>query len=402
MTNPTALAIIGAGYGDEGKGLAVDVLAAARPGTIVVRSNGGAQAGHTVVAPDGRRHVFHHVGAGAFADAPTHLSRFFVAHPMMLREELQRLAGLGVRPTLGIDPRALVTTPFDVLVNQAVEIARGTARHGSTGLGIGETIERNLRPAFATAVIDLFSPDLRDRLVAIRREWVPVRLASLGVASLPPELAAASVEEAMIEQFLADADQFLARVALRPDARLAEAGTVVFEGAQGLLLDQEYGAFPWVTRSHTGVRNMLAIAAEAGIAGIEAIYMTRAYRTRHGAGPLPGERSLGEAFKIADPTNAPNPWQGTLRFAPLDPEILGEAIAHDVALSAASGVSVIASLAVTCLDQAVGPVPFGTQALDPRVAASQIAARIGVPLTGESWGPSRTTWCWSGPARKAA
>src|SRR5471032_1189579 len=94
MTRKTALAVIGAGYGDEGKGLLVDALAAAGETAIVCRSNGGAQAGHTVTLADGRRHVFHHLGSGALAGAATHLSRFFVHHPMLLQEERRAVATL--------------------------------------------------------------------------------------------------------------------------------------------------------------------------------------------------------------------------------------------------------------------------------------------------------------------
>ena len=92
-----AYAVIGANFGDEGKGLATDALAADLMSRgldpVVVRSNGGAQAGHTVET-QGRRHVFHHVGSGAFPGARTHLSRFFVAHPALLQRELQELRPL--------------------------------------------------------------------------------------------------------------------------------------------------------------------------------------------------------------------------------------------------------------------------------------------------------------------
>ncbi|HQA27479.1 MAG TPA: adenylosuccinate synthetase, partial [Candidatus Competibacteraceae bacterium] len=99
----TAQAVIGAHFGDEGKGRVIDHYAAAA-GTdgLVVRFNGGAQAGHTVVAPDGRRHVFSHVGSGAFAGAAAFLSRFFVAHPILFLKEWDALLAQGVRPVVQI------------------------------------------------------------------------------------------------------------------------------------------------------------------------------------------------------------------------------------------------------------------------------------------------------------
>ena len=387
-----AQAVIGALYGDEGKGLMVDRLAAATPRAVVVRSNGGAQAGHTVVDPAGRRHVFHHIGSGSFAGAATHFSRFFVAHPMLLLDELAALGQLGVKPEISSDPRAPVTTPFDVIINQALELARGAARHGSCGLGFGETIERNLHPDFALSTKDLFLPDLHARLVSIRDAWVPIRLAALGITALPAELATALADDTTIARFEADCAAYLDCVTLWPDRRLCERGAVIFEAAQGLGLDQDCGAFPHVTRSNTGLANMLAIAAEAGITELEATYATRCYTTRHGAGPLKGETPTLPGVNVVDPTNAPNEWQGCLRLAPLDLGLLREAITRDLTVDR-NGTTVRAGLAVTCLDQAEDGFAVTDCEemirLDPAKAASEIAGLVGLPLWAESWGPSR-------------
>jgi hypothetical protein len=117
MNTGHATVVIGANFGDEGKGLAVDALAArAGPSrhaglsrhsdAAVIRFNGGAQAGHTVVTEDGRRHVFSHVGAGAFAGAVTFLSRFFVVQPAIFAREAAELAETGLTPRVYIDPDA--------------------------------------------------------------------------------------------------------------------------------------------------------------------------------------------------------------------------------------------------------------------------------------------------------
>src|SRR5262249_21460952 len=149
-----ATVVIGANFGDEGKGLAVDSLVARDPNAAVIRFNGGAQAGHTVVAEDGRRHGFSHFGAGAFLGAATFLSRFFVVQPSIFATEAAELAGMGVRPVVFVDPDAKVTPPFDVFINQGVEEPRGGARHGSVGIGFGETIER-FELGYPLAVRDL-------------------------------------------------------------------------------------------------------------------------------------------------------------------------------------------------------------------------------------------------------
>lgn len=387
-----AQAVIGALYGDEGKGLMVDCLAAATPGAVVVRSNGGAQAGHTVLGDAGARHVFHHVGAGSFAGAVTHFSRFFVAHPMLLLDELAALGQLGVKPEISSDPRAPVTTPFDVIINQALELARGAARHGSCGLGFGETIERNLHPEFALSTKNLFRPDLHARLVSIRDAWVPLRLAALGITALPAELATALADDTTIARFEADCAAYLDRVTLWPDRRLCERRSVIFEAAQGHGLDQDSGVFPHVTRSKTGLANMLAVAAEAGITELDATYATRCYTTRHGAGPLKGEVAALPGINVVDPTNAPNEWQGCLRLAPLDLGPLREAITRDLT-SDRNGITVRAGLAVTCLDQTEDGFTVtdcgGVMPLDPAKAAADIAELVGLPLWAESWGPRR-------------
>jgi adenylosuccinate synthase len=386
----SAWSVIGAGYGDEGKGLMTDALAAALGSeTVVVRTNGGAQAGHTVRTPDGRAHVFHHVGSGALAGAATHLSRFFVHHPMLLGEEVRRLQALGGNVSISADPRGYVTTPWDMMVNQAVEQARGADRHGSCGHGFGETVGRCEETRFGLTLGDLAAADLSARLRAIRDEWAPARLAALGVGGDPALLAS----EAIFDRFMEDAAAILGLVDLRPDAALADAPAVIFEGAQGLMLDQHYGAFPYVTRSNTGIANMAVVAAEAGIAHVDALYVTRCYRTRHGAGPLPDEADISAHFAAEDSTNMPNPWQGNLRFAELDLGILGAAILHD--LLRAGPVAVTPHLAVTCLDQARGVIPFragGRRHLVPASLFLRRAAATSRPASlSLSHGPTRGT-----------
>ena len=86
--------VIGANFGDEGKGLVTDYLCSQGAG-VVVRFNGGAQAGHTVVTPEGERHVFRHFGSGTFLGVPTFLSQFFVCNPILFFEERKQLIDLG-------------------------------------------------------------------------------------------------------------------------------------------------------------------------------------------------------------------------------------------------------------------------------------------------------------------
>jgi len=401
-----AYAVIGANWGDEGKGLAVDTfaksLAEAGHAVIVVRSNGGAQAGHGVERPDGVRHVFHHIGAGTFADAATHLSRFFVAHPMVFQDELLTLARLNAAPErITIDPRAPVTTPWDMAINQAIEIDRAGGRHGSTGLGFGETIERQ-ENRFELTAGDLWGPELRKILVRIRDEWVPKRLAALGMDAGKSPLSDVLLGKLnLVDRFLEDCATFRSAVSLRDDCDLGRFGTVLFEGAQGLQLDMDYGVFPHVTRSHTGIRNMLSIATEAGIKEISATYMTRAYATRHGAGPLPreakDENGNGKInwAEVVDLTNAPNNWQGIIRQAPLDVDLLASTIQKDTGLSKRSVVKLSASLGVTCLDQVKDEAEIYLQGRNikcgPEELLDILSRQTGLPVTLKSFGPTHET-----------
>jgi adenylosuccinate synthase len=392
-----ARVVIGALFGDEGKGLVTDAYAAeGGRGALVIRFNGGAQAGHTVTTPDGRRHVFSHVGAGSFAGARTWLSRFFVSNPLVFVREMRELAALGVVPEVLADPDGLVTTPWDMMINQFVENARAGGRHGSVGLGFGETIERGLHPAFATRVRDLDDPAaLRPRLDAIRRDWVPRRLARLGF----PEIAAAQADlllsDAVLERWLEEAAAFAATIRPAGIEAVRAARDVIFEGAQGLLLDQDRGFFPHVTRSNTGIRNVVALAEEAGIGALDVTYAARAYMTRHGAGPLPGELPDQPYAGIRDETNRPHRFQGSLRFALLDLDLLAGAVHADLS-DAPRGLRVSHRLVVSCLDQ-VGPEAArwieGGAARRGSAEALAVRAAAAVKATGllAGAGPSRET-----------
>ena len=152
--------VVDLGYGDAGKGSTVDWLCspgraersrAASRIRAVVRFNGGAQAGHNVVTPDGRHHTFAQFGAGTFHGVPTHLSRFMLVEPFALAAEAAHLAELGIGnpfALLSADSRALITTPYHRAANRVRESARdrtpGSARHGTCGMGIGETVSFSL------------------------------------------------------------------------------------------------------------------------------------------------------------------------------------------------------------------------------------------------------------------
>jgi len=305
--------VIGANFGDEGKGLVTDYLCSQGAG-MVVRFNGGAQAGHTVVTPGGDRHVFGHFGSGSFVGVPTYLSQYFVCNPILFFREAKKLHELGYVPTVYAHPSCLITTHVDMIVNQRKETARGDKRHGSCGVGVHETIQRSAVVELKLTMADLWNhigslPALMERLCD---RWAKFRTGS------------AIVEPAMTEAFIKTCWAFAE--AVHP-LGIQQCPDPIFEGAQGLLLDQDNKEYwPHVTHSSTGMKNVRVLCQQGGFDGIDPYYVSRTYLTRHGAGTLPGENPK---MAFEDATNVEHPWQGTLRFAPLDYNAMAKRAAVD-------------------------------------------------------------------------
>jgi adenylosuccinate synthase len=344
--------VIGANYGDEGKGLITDYLAASDAlKTLVIRFNGGAQAGHTVQTANGMRHVFSHFSSGTFAGAQTYLSDFFIANPILFVKELKKLQSSHITPKVTIHPGASVTTPYDMYINQLFENSRANNRHGSCGVGINETVERNLQVKFQLTVKDLFDQQkLKEKLLDIRDEWLELRVSQLIPRKLTRDESELIFSEDILNYFLNDIGIFLAYCDVAEYGYLKKWDRLIFEGAQGLLLDQGHKNFPHVTRSNTGLQNVSTLASLNGIRHLDIHYVTRCYVTRHGAGPLPDESSSCPCPQFKDETNLLHKFQGALRFAPLNINKLNLEITADLN-KLSKQISRNTTLAVTCLDQ---------------------------------------------------
>lgn len=336
--------VVDLSYGDTGKGTVVDWLCSGanptgRPVHAVVRFNGGAQAAHHVVTTDGRHHAFAQFGSGTFTPGVrTHLSRFVLVEPLALAAEASDLARLGVASPLDrltVDRRALLTTPYHRAANRAREIARGAGRHGSCGVGVGETVRYSLdHPGEAPVVGDCDRPVRLRRALTLLREELTDELGPLDAPSI----------DAVVDAFAAFADR-VALVDERELDRLLRTGPVVFEGAQGVLLDEWRGFHPFTTWSTTTFDNAEALLVDAGLAG-EALRLgvVRTYTTRHGPGPFVTEDPVLTAA-LPDAHNGLNDWQGSFRVGHFD------AVAHRYAIEVAGGVDAVA---VTHLDRAAG------------------------------------------------
>jgi adenylosuccinate synthase len=341
-------AVIGASYGDEGKGHVVASLASSE--TLVVRHSGGAQAGHTVVDSGGRRHVFHHFGSGTLKGARTFLSQYFTVNPMVFVDEWEALKQLGTEPFPHIDTACAITTPWDILLNQAVEKSRGDKRHGSCGLGLWETEVRQ-QGQYRFSYLDLISLSpgmVWDRLNRIRKEYVPARMKRLRITEL-----AAHEETGLIDHFMRDLDFLKNHSVPRTwcPEMFSREKDIIFEGSQGLGLDPENpDAGPHVTTSYPGLPNV-GLLLEQGHSrdSLSVYYVTRPYFTRHGAGPLENELTHKPYIGVEDPTNVENEWQGALRFGWFDVPSFIERISND--RYCVTPLDIFPTIVFTCIDQ---------------------------------------------------
>lgn len=318
--------IIGKNFGDEGKGLATDYFAARSQNAghrcLVIRHNGGGQAGHTVDLPE-KRFVFHQLSSGSFRNADTYWSHTFLPDLFKLTEEAEAFYDIhGRLPIIFGHPMCRCVYIDDVLINMALEAARGSDRHGSCGMGINEAVERSRNPEFCLwlgHLREMTEQELYIRLLQVRRNYLPLRLEQLGLSlESTGEYADLLTDPVVLQNAAAQMHMALRLVTVAEENIVQDYDDLIFEGAQGLLLDEDYLDFaPHLTSSKTGCQNPMDFLRKHLPQSLpELVYVTRTYVTRHGAGPLPCEPLWHVEADITDETNQPNPWQGALRFAP--------------------------------------------------------------------------------------
>ena len=295
--------VIGASYGDEGKGLVSGCLArkAASEGkkVLTVFYNGTLQRAHTFEGV-----VRRGTAAGEAYGSDTYYDAKFVVDPIAI-------ALLGITPIIHPDCRVIL--PCDVLKNRKIEKDRGAARHGSCGCGLFEAVKR-----FKKGICPVTVKEFKD----------PYALYQKVKASMPA-----------IEDDLYNMDIFMRAVGfITSKCKIADIDemekydTVIFEGGQGLMLDQSnVGFFPHLTPSTVGTQNVAGVLNALG-AEPELYYVSRSYMTRHGAGRMENECTKEEINPdIVDTTNVANPWQGALRFGRIDMNTMYDRIQKDAA-----------------------------------------------------------------------
>lgn len=317
--------VLGLQFGDEGKGRTVQHLVENNPSPIVIRFGGGSQVGHTVIR-NGKRHVCSGVGSGVLHDVPTYWTENTAIDPLALYREIGKL---GFKPRNIYNSDTMLITPMDIHDN------RNNIVYGSVGAGFGSTIGRN-EDHFHLTIGDIFYPAIfREKLKLIRDEhYFDI------------------IDDKTMHEYINVCDRLINDFTIVDsfDYISDSYKTLVFEGHQGILLDQHHGFFPYVTRSNTTSKDAIAFIKNNEIEGdIEIAYVMRAYSTRHGDGPFKGELDdIDQHIELnVNETNKLNEFQGAFRYGCHSLDYLNYAFSVDNV----KDVTVSKRLVTTCLDQ---------------------------------------------------
>ncbi len=275
--------VIGAQWGDEGKGKITDLLS--KSADVVVRYQGGVNAGHTVVV-DGQTFKLHLIPSGIlYPDTECIIGSGTVIDPGVLINELAQLEALGISTkNLLISETAHVTMPYHRLIDQASEERRGNHKIGTTGRGIGPTYS-DKSERIGIRMVDLMHPDVLKKQLNWTIKYKNVILEKLyNLEPLDPV--------PVIEQYQEYAERLRPHVvdcSLKIYDAIEQKRNILFEGAQGTLLDLDHGTYPYVTSSNP-VAGGACVGTGIGPTMIDRVIgVAKAYTTRVGEGPFPTE-----------------------------------------------------------------------------------------------------------------
>lgn len=359
-----AYAVIGSNYGDEGKGLMTDkfcekLIEDGHKEVLNIRFNGGIQAGHTVVRGN-NRHVFNIIGSGSLLNKKGDIKvHTYYAKECILNTVIDEYNAFekegGVLGSIYANSECRLTTIYDIKINRAREEKRDKERHGSCGMGIFETIKRDRVVAFR--VKDLYNG--KEHVEEILKKIRDFYIEEAAKSELKLN------EDDLTEEFITKEtnnilNYFKARL-IRIDnesSLLNGFSGLVFEGAQGLLLDMdrmEY--FPHLTPSNTGMKNVVECVNNCELEDLHVCYVTRSYDTRHGAGPMICEVEKDDLGPdVEDKTNVFNDYQRNFRYGRLDFDFVLRNIRRDFEFcnNIKVNTNVFIEIAITHLDQTNG------------------------------------------------
>jgi adenylosuccinate synthase len=288
------IVIVGAQWGDEGKGKVVDLLA--ERADAVIRFQGGNNAGHTIVR-DGETFKFHLIPSGIlYPGKRCVIGNGVVVDPKVLTDEIDLLRGRGIDVSgLRVSANAHLIMPYHLLLDQEGEAKLGKLQIGTTRRGIGPCYA-DKAARLGIRVQDLLDEKILKKKIVAALE--PKRLSLRPFVKDPSLDLQAMTEEYLtyghrLEQYIADTTKLCWDI-------LDGGGTVIFEGAQGTLLDIDHGTYPFVTSSNP-VAGSACVGAGVGPKDIDEIWgITKAYATRVGAGPFPTELhdEVGEEIRV--------------------------------------------------------------------------------------------------------
>lgn len=333
--------VIGALFGDEGKGLMTDYFCQ-QGRTLNVRFNGTAQASHTVHR-NNKSHIFKTIGAGSFQEnVDTYLSKEFVINPIILKEEVcEFIKEYQIKPNIYIHKDCKIVTPYDMILNQQIELNR-KVKHGSCGCGLFETIKR-YKSGYYWKLNDFNFENILDKIIENSNKVF------FKQQTVDDSLNLKEIKQHFIKDYL----WMLSYCQIVDDKILENYENIVFEGGQGLsLCEDNLKYFPHLTPSQTGMKNVSNILSNVSFDyDLEICYVMRSYATRHGNGLLNHECKKEElGSEVIEKTNVFNTYQGNFRFGYLDLEEVKENIEHDLK-KISKGISYTTSLAITHLDQ---------------------------------------------------
>lgn len=325
----TCWLVAGLGYGDCGKGATVDAIVRQTGANLVVRYNGGAQCAHNVVTPEGKHHCFSQFGSGSFVpEVRTYLSRFVLINPVSMLNEGELLKKQGITDIYErtfVDRRAVVITPYQRALNRLQEMSRGRNRHGSTGMGIGVARQDHLELGDAVLFVDdlVNRRTMTDKL-EFSRSICAKRAMALNFqfidTDIKRELNSMS-SDTTTEWYVNKYTEWCQQVKLTFEpTRATEHSGIVFEGAQGMLLDEKWGFQPHTTWTDITFTNAETILNEMNYLGpVHKMGVLRSYFTRHGAGPFPSEDvSLLSDPQMVEEHNKEEKYTGAFRVGAFD------------------------------------------------------------------------------------
>lgn len=339
--------VLGSQFGDEAKGSFVNHLCKKsikenyKP--LVIRFNGGHQAGHTVFE-NGNRHTFSSFGSGTFQNVPTFWSRFCTVYPTAVFNEYKALEKLGITPSIFFDSLCPITTPLDILANILEERRNG---HGTVGVGFGTTLKRQ-EAYYKLYLQDLFNKTVLKAKIKNIFNYYNNLYSEFATNEDMYNLNLSLENWYKCIDFLINSGIFSKSKIGLPFYNTYD--HLIFEGAQGILLDMDFGFFPNVTRSNTTSKNVFTIIDELRFNWIDKTinYITRPYQTRHGAGFMSNTNfEKPKLINIENEINLDYGEQGVFKRSILDLDLISYAVECDNNFSKTYSKNIV----ISCLDQ---------------------------------------------------